>query len=116
MFIAASSGFSTTRGSFVDLIKVFGGRTVEEFRYVRLPSTVLIMADGLQLSALAAAFGVLFGEWFGADQGLGVLLITSMQNYKIELLWLAALTATALSNAGMMLIGVATRYAARRFA
>ena len=34
------------------------------------------IADGLKLAAPAALAGAVFGEWYGAERGLGVLLIT----------------------------------------
>ena len=37
------------------------------------------LVDGLKLAAPAALAGAIFGEWYGAERGLGVLLISGMQ-------------------------------------
>jgi NitT/TauT family transport system permease protein len=113
IFIAAAAGFSEAQPKLVDLISALGGGKVEQFRFVRWPSALLMIADGLQLSALYATFGVLFGQWFGTDRGLGVLLLTSMQNYQVELLWLTALGVTVFSNALALLIGIMSKLAVR---
>ena len=39
----------------------------------------------------------MLGEWFGAPRGIGVLIVSAMQNYQIELLWAAALLSAVLS-------------------
>ena len=44
--------------------------------------------------------GAILGEWFGAPAGLGVLIVSSMQNFQITLLWSAAFLGTAMSAAG----------------
>ena len=113
IFVAAAAGFSEARAPLVELIAALGGGKVDQFRFVRWPSALLMMADGLQVSALYATFGVLFGEWFGTDRGLGVLLLTSMQNYQVELLWLTALAVTVLSNALAFSIGFVSKLAVR---
>ena len=45
----------------------------------------------MKLAAPAAIAGAVFGEWYGAERGLGVLLITSMQGARPDRLWAAAL-------------------------
>jgi ABC-type nitrate/sulfonate/bicarbonate transport system permease component len=111
IFTAAASGFCDVQPTHISLISTLGGRRIAEFRFVRWPSALLMIADALQLSALYATFGVLFGEWFGTDNGLGVLLLTSMQNYQVELLWLTALSVTIFSHGVALLIGSVSRLA-----
>ena len=51
--------------------------------------------DGLKLAAPAALAGAIFGEWYGAERGLGVLLIGAMQSGRAERLWAASLISAA---------------------
>ena len=88
---------------------IFGGALVEiPLTGVPMPGPVGLtqragdtaspeLVDGLRLAAPAALVGAIFGEWFGADSGLGLLLITSMQNFRIDLLWATALLGVAAS-------------------
>lgn len=113
IYVAAASGFSEAPSGLIDLVAALGGLSVDQFRFVRWPNALLMIADGLQLAVLYATFGVLFGEWFGTDRGLGVLLLTSMQNYQVELLWLTALCVTIFTNALAFLIGAMSKLAVR---
>src|SRR2546429_7093112 len=47
----------------------------------------------LSLHDALPIFGAVIGEWFGARRGIGVLLVSSMQNLQVEQLWAAALAA-----------------------
>ncbi len=60
-----------------------------------LPAMWPSLLDGIKLAAPAALAGTIFGEWYGADRGLGVLLIAGMQggSRSAEQLWAASLLA-----------------------
>ena len=58
----------------------------------------------------------MLGEWFGAPRGLGVLIVSAMQNYQIELLWAAALLAAGMSMIAFGLFTLLSRWAATRWA
>jgi ABC-type nitrate/sulfonate/bicarbonate transport system permease component len=53
----------------------------------------------LKLAAPAALVGAIFGEWFGADRGLGLLLLMSMQNFVVAQLWAVAFLCTGVAIA-----------------
>jgi sulfonate transport system permease protein len=59
--------------------------------------------------------GVIIGEWFGAEQGLGVLLQSAMFNYQIPLLWCAAFMAAAASGLVYCIAAGLERLASRRY-
>ena len=83
---------------------------------LQLPAAIPGMADGLRLAAPAAILGAVLGEWFGAPRGLGVLIVSAMQNYQIELLWAAALLAALMSMIAFGLFTLLARWAAGRWA
>jgi NitT/TauT family transport system permease protein len=62
---------------------------------------------GMKLSAGSAMIGAIIGEWFGAPSGLGVVVLNSMQNFQISLLWAACSVITALTLAayGLLTLG-----------
>ena len=43
------------------------------------------------------------GEWFGAPQGLGLVILNAMQNFQIPLMWAAVTVAAALSLAAFLI-------------
>jgi ABC-type nitrate/sulfonate/bicarbonate transport system permease component len=82
------------------------GRSTTLLRLL-LPAGLPLIVDGLTLAAPAAVLGAVIGEWFGARRGVGVLLVSAMQNVQIPLLWAAALAAAALSLlAYLLLVGL----------
>jgi sulfonate transport system permease protein len=97
VFVAVSTGFSAASAVHQDLLSSLGASRFVRFRRLQLPAATPELVDGLRLAAPAALVGAIFGEWFGADSGLGLLLISSMQNFRIDLLWATALLGAAVS-------------------
>ncbi|WP_420451933.1 ABC transporter permease [Ilumatobacter sp.] len=108
MFVAATAAVEAARPPQHDVFTALGSGAVRRFVDLQLPASIPGMVDGLRLAAPAALLGAVLGEWFGAPRGLGVLIVSAMQNYQIELLWAAAL-ATALTS--MIVYGMLTRLA-----
>ena len=80
---------------------------------VQLPGCWPSLVDGLKLAAPAALAGAIFGEWYGADRGLGVLLLGGMQSGRAERLWAASLLSAACGLAAFAVLAQRPR-AARR--
>jgi NitT/TauT family transport system permease protein len=59
--------------------------------------------------------GAVIGEWFGARRGIGVLLVSSMQNMQVNQLWAAALTAAAVSLLAYVVLVAVRDVVNRRF-
>jgi ABC-type nitrate/sulfonate/bicarbonate transport system permease component len=84
---------------------------------VQLPACWPSVVDGLNLAAPAALAGAIFGEWYGAPRGLGVLLITAMQGARADRLWAASLLCAgcglvAFGALALVRVLVARRYGA----
>jgi len=115
VFVAATSALAGTNPAQRDLFSVLGaGRLVTLLR-LQLPAGVPLIVDGLTLAAPAAVLGAVIGEWFGARRGIGVLLVSSMQNLQVEQLWAAALAAAAVSLAAYVLLVALRGAVTRRF-
>jgi NitT/TauT family transport system permease protein len=69
---------------------------------------------GMKISASSAMIGAIVGEWFGAPSGLGVVVLNSMQNFQIPLLWATVIVIAALTLAGYGLLTLAEWAALRR--
>ena len=99
------SGSSAAPVATHDVATALGTSRFRRLWSVQLPASWPSTADGLKLAAPAALAGAVFGEWYGAERGLGVLLITSMQGGRADRLWAAALLCAA---AGLIAYGVAS--------
>ena len=71
--------------------------------------------DGLRLAAPGAVLGAILGEWFGAPRGLGLLIVSAMQNFQIALLWSAALLAATVSILAFVAFGALERFVVARY-
>ncbi|WOF23326.1 ABC transporter permease subunit [Microbacterium betulae] len=116
MFVSMTSGLANAGAAHHDLFTVFGASRLRRLARLELPRSVPAFFDGLTLAAPAAVLGATIGEWFGAPMGLGLLIVSAMQNYQMALLWAAALAATLLSLVAYVVLVQVQRLAARRFA
>jgi ABC-type nitrate/sulfonate/bicarbonate transport system permease component len=114
-FVCASTGFSSLSRDQEDLTDALGVSSWRRFRYVRLPNALPSLVLGLKLAVPSAMIGAIFGEWFGTGNGLGMLLLTSMQNFRPALLWTVGLLAAAVTLVGYGFLSLLESWIARRF-
>ena len=89
-FVSISSGLGSASGAHEDVFTVFGASKVARLRRLELPTAVPFLLDAAKLAAPAALLGAIFGEWFGATSGLGLLIVSSVYLFLPERLWAAA--------------------------
>jgi len=105
MWVAVSAALLHAPDTYADLSITTGARRSRALRWIFLPHAVPDAIDGLRLAAPAAVIGAIIGEWFGAERGLGVVIIASVLNNQIVQLWATAVIGAALS---LVLYGAAT--------
>jgi ABC-type nitrate/sulfonate/bicarbonate transport system permease component len=113
--VAASAGFHSASRTSRDLFRAYGAGRFQRFVRLQVPAALPFLADALRLAVPAAILGAVLGEWFGADLGLGVLMISAMRNVQYELLWAAALLAVLISVVGYVVGTVLERMATRKY-
>lgn len=71
---------------------------------IRIPAALPALASGLRLAAVYAPVGAIIGEWVGASQGLGYLMLFANGRAKTELMFaaLAVLLIVTLALRGAM--------------
>ena len=73
--VASMTGFRALDERVLFLTESMGATWWQTFRYVRLPSALTYIYSGLKVSIVFAATGAIVGEFVGANQGLGYLLL-----------------------------------------
>lgn len=114
-FISISSGFGSVSEAHDDVFTVFGASRFARLRRLQLPAALPALIDGAKLGAPAALLGAIFGEWYGASSGLGLLIITSMQLFLPARLWAAAGLAALAAMAAYGLLDVLEVRLERRY-
>lgn len=66
---------------------------------VRVPSAMPGFASGLRLAAVYAPIGAIIGEWVGASNGLGYLMLLANGRAKIDLMFAALIVLAVLTLA-----------------
>jgi sulfonate transport system permease protein len=115
VFVSTSVGLGATSAASHDVMFALGASRPRRLRLVQLPGCWPAVVDGLKLAAPAAMAGAIFGEWYGADRGLGVLLIGAMQSGRAERLWAASLLAAACGLIAYAVLALAQKVLAARY-
>jgi len=110
--VVASDGFRSAASSSRDVFRLHGASAGVRFLRLQLPSAAPALADALRLAVPAALLGAVLGEWFGADRGLGVVMVSSMRNIQYAQLWAAAVVCVVISLAGYAIATALERPAA----
>ena len=84
-------GFKETDPEKLKLIYTLHGTRKDALFRVVLPSTVPLMISILKVNIGLCLVGVIIGEFIGARQGLGYLIIYSSQVFKLDAVLLAIL-------------------------
>ncbi|MGO4837199.1 ABC transporter permease subunit, partial [Rhizobiaceae sp. 2RAB30] len=82
---------------------------------LEMPAALPAIVSGLKYAVPAAFIGAIIGEWFGATRGLGLLMVSAMQNFQIPLLWSAVLITSAGSLASFGLMSIVERLVYARY-
>lgn len=113
VFVATARGLSASSRSSHEWFTSLGAGRIRRLVSLQLPRSLPLLAEGLKLAAPAALAGAVYGEWYGAQRGLGVLLVSGMRSARPEPIWAAALLCAV---GGLLAYGVlaGVQWAARQ--
>ncbi len=69
-------GLSAPPREMVDLMRSFGASRLRIFRTVYVPASLPFIFSGAKVAITLSTIGAVFGEWVGASEGLGYLILT----------------------------------------
>lgn len=85
VYINTSIGLTTTPHDLVDLGKLFSLKDWQIFMYIRLPAALPYIFTGIKISLGAAWMCLVAAEMVAALEGLGYLVVASMQTLDLSL-------------------------------
>ncbi|SEP82825.1 NitT/TauT family transport system permease protein [Faunimonas pinastri] len=115
IYVATTSGLVASTAAHRDLFQVFGASPVKRLMRLDLPAALPAIVSGLKYAVPAAFIGAILGEWFGSSRGLGLLMVSAMQNFQIPLLWSAVLIASTASLLVFAAMSVVEHLVYRRY-
>jgi NitT/TauT family transport system permease protein len=83
MLINVIEGLRSADADRIQMLKVFGAGRLQVFRKVQLPSAMPFIFAGLDIGIVFAILGAVVGEFIGAQEGLGYLLLQTNYNFDI---------------------------------
>jgi NitT/TauT family transport system permease protein len=115
LYVGTTSGLMNSTQSHRDLFTVLGASKVARFGRLDLPAALPAVVSAMKYAIPASLIGAILGEWFGSSRGLGLLMVSAMQNFQIPLLWSAVLIAAGASLAAFGLMTLVERLVYGRF-
>jgi len=90
-------GLMQTPKAWLNLGKVMGASPRKLLWHIQIPAALPHLASGLRLAAVYAPIGAIIGEWVGASEGLGYLMLLANGRAKIDLMFAALLVLALLT-------------------
>lgn len=112
MLVNVVEGLRSADPDRIQMLTVFGAGRFQVFRMVRLPTALPFIFAGLDIGIVFAILGAVVGEFIGAKEGLGYLLLQSNYNFDIAGMFAVLVVLSVLGLIAHFLI----RYAQRRVA
>lgn len=82
-------GLRRTNTGWLDLAKTLHVKRWRVFWHIRIPAALPHLASGLRVATVVAPIGAVVGEWVGASQGLGFLMLNANARMQIDLMFAA---------------------------
>jgi len=93
------------------LMRSFGASRLRTLRMVELPASLPSFFSGLRVAASVSVIGAVFGEWAGADEGLGRLVLLGNNQLQTPRVYAGIVILTAMAVALFALASLAERLA-----
>ena len=97
-------GLEAVNPQAMELMRVLSASKREIFFKLRVFSALPYLFSALRIAASMSVIGAVVGEWIGATQGIGAMIIQATYNFDSALLYAAIVMSAALSGTAFMVI------------
>jgi putative hydroxymethylpyrimidine transport system permease protein len=104
-------GLRGTDPGLLKLMRSLGASRGQTLRKVELPACLPYLFSGLRVAATVSVIGAVFGEWAGAEDGLGHLVLTGSQQLETARTYAGVVILTAMAVALFALVTLVERVA-----
>lgn len=108
-------GLMHTPREWMHMGKVMGATPRQMLWHIQIPAALPGFASGLRLAAVYAPIGAIIGEWVGASQGLGYLMLLANGRAKIDLMFAALIVLALLTLVLHYLVGRLCDYIIKKY-
>ena len=104
-----ADGFRAVDPEWLKIFRAMGARRGQIFRFIKLPAALPGFFSGFKIAGAYSILGAVVAEWFGAEKGLGILLMRSAKSYLTERVFATIIIVTLLSLLLVFLIDALAR-------
>jgi ABC-type nitrate/sulfonate/bicarbonate transport system permease component len=104
LLINTHEGIRNADRLLINVIRSFGAGEWDVVRIVVVPNALPYILTGLRLAIGRAVLGVVVSEFFGSDQGLGVMMVQAASQYKVNVVFAGMIVFMTLSLAMTSLV------------
>jgi len=104
-------GLRSVEAELLKLMRSMGASRLRTLWSVELPSALPFLFSGLKVAATVSVIGAVFGEWAGADEGLGRLVLLGNTQLQTPRVYAGIVLLTLMAVALFALIALAERFA-----
>jgi ABC-type nitrate/sulfonate/bicarbonate transport system permease component len=105
-------GLRSVSPDLLKLMRSMGASRIGTLWKVELPSALPYLFSGLRVAATVSVIGAVFGEWAGADDGLGRLVLLGINQLQTPRVFAGVVILMVMSIALFVAVSVAQRLAA----
>jgi ABC-type nitrate/sulfonate/bicarbonate transport system permease component len=102
-------GLRSVEPEHLKLMRSFGASRLRTLRTVELPAALPSFFSGLRVAATVSVIGAVFGEWAGADKGLGRLVLLGNNQLQTPRVYAGVVLLTLMAVALFALVSLAER-------
>ena len=114
LYTATIAGLHSASRRLELVFTTLGASRLQRLRKLESFAALPSVLNGMKIAAGSAMIGAIVGEWFGAPSGLGVVVLNSMENFQIPLLWAAVIVIASITLASYGLLTLVERALQRR--
>jgi NitT/TauT family transport system permease protein len=104
LLINTHEGIRNADRLLINVVRSFGAKEWDIVRMVVVPNALPYILTGLRLAIGRAVLGVVVSEFFGSDQGLGVMMVQAASQYKVNIVFAGMIVFMTLSLAMTSLV------------
>jgi putative hydroxymethylpyrimidine transport system permease protein len=109
--VATLDGLRSVDPELLKLMRSFGASRLRTLRSVEAPAALPGFFSGLRIAATVSVIGAVFGEWAGADEGLGRLVLLGNNQLQTPRVYAGIVILTLMAVALFALASLAERLA-----
>jgi putative hydroxymethylpyrimidine transport system permease protein len=104
-------GLRSVEPELLKLMRSMGASRLRTLRSAELPSALPFLFSGLKVAATVSVIGAVFGEWAGADEGLGRLVLLGNNQLQTPRVYAGIVLLTVMAVALFALVTLVERLA-----